>query len=92
MKKVLSAALIACVAMLCCTESSAQRTKYPEKNKAFLEATDAASSLEYDKMPLIGIPPQNDGSEGLAILKAGGIPVIVSLQTDRFGVMRDLAA
>lgn len=92
MKKVLSATLIACVAMLCCTESSAQRTKYPEKNKAFLEATDAASSLEYDKMPLIGIPPQNDGSEGLAILKAGGIPVIVSLQTDRFGVMRDLAA
>lgn len=92
MKKVLSSALIVCIALLSCTESSAQKTNYPDKNKAFLEATDAAASLEYDKTPLIGIPPQNDGTESVSVLKAGGIPVVISLQTDDFNIMRDLAA
>lgn len=92
MKKILYPALAVCAILLSCAESSAQKTTYPEKNRAFLEATDAAASLDYDKIPLIGIPPQNDGSESLGILKAGGIPVTVSLQTDDFGIMRDLAA
>lgn len=92
MKKVFAAALTAFVAVLSCVESSAQKTSYPEKNKAFLEATDAAATLDYGKSPLIGIPPQSDGSESREVLKAGGIPVMVPLQTDSFGIMRDLAS